>query len=76
MECREIMERVVKQCSVSLSISKSNILIGINKQEIERIKDGSKKKNVVTLVFLMENYFSKNADFSLSKVLRKFCISI
>lgn len=44
MECREIMERVVKQCSVSLSISKSNILIGINKQEIERIKDGSKKK--------------------------------
>lgn len=44
MECREIMERVVKQCSVSLSISKSNILIGINKQETERIKMEAKKK--------------------------------
>ena len=63
MECREIMERAVKQCSVSLSISKSNILIGINKQEIERIKDGSKKKKCSDFSIFNGKLFFKECQF-------------
>ena len=65
MECREIMERVVKQCSVSLSISKSNILIGINKQETERIKMEAKKKCSDFSIFNGKLFFKECRFFSL-----------
>ena len=76
MECKEIIERVDKFNSF-VSISKSNILIGKNKLQIERIKDASKTiYSDFSSIFSRKLFFKECQVFSLSEVLCKFCMSI
>ena len=58
------------QSSISLSISKLNISIGINKLQMERINDASKKiYRDFSSIFSGKLFFKECQVFSLSKIM-------
>ena len=66
MECQE-NNGTCWQCSISLSISKSNTLIGINKLQIEQMKDASKEIYSDFSIFDRKLFFKECQSFFLSQ---------